>query len=228
MQPGSGLEISYTAIVMILKSYVHNLKNVRHVIAINNLDYWLSRVTSTTQQLSWSSLTQKKSCWGAHCYQGARSWSGQGSRRYQRWGQISFIIFTISKYRIGDYRIYPGHVFKSLETILMILVIRKSLLQGLFRKYYGVECKHPSVYSKDIVEIVWQTETDRLIQGYLRCLSVCLILRDMATWSHLCTDQWGGLGHHRRFGSFLDLFWPLLSFYIIHLLSTADKIAATN
>ena len=174
---------------------------------------------------------KKKNCWGAHCYQGARSWSGQGSRRYQRRGQISFIIFTISKYRIGDYRIYPGHVFKSLETILMILVIRKSLLQGLFRKYYGVECKHPSVYSKDIVEIVWQTETDRLIQGYLRCLSPCVWYT--VTWQHdhscaLTSDHGGGLGHHKRFGSFLDLFWPLLSFYIIHLLSTADKIAATN
>ena len=213
-------------------SYVHNLKYVRHVIAINNLDHWLSRVTSTTQQLSWSSLTQKKNCWGAHCYQGASSWSGQGSRRYQRRGQISFIIFTISKFRIGDYRIYPGHVFKSLETILMILVIRKSLLQGLFRKYYGFECKHPSVYSKDIVDIVWQTETDdRLIQGYLRCLSPCVWYT--VTWQHdhscaLTSDQGGGLGHHKRFGSFLDLFWPLLSFYIIHLLSTADKIAATN
>ena len=118
----------------------------------------------------------KKNCWGAHCYQGARSWSWQGSRRYQRRGQISFIIFTISKYQIGDYRIYPGHVFKSLETILMILVIRKSLLQGLFRKYYGVECKHPSVYSKDIVEIVWQTETDRLIHRVI--WDVCLRVSD--------------------------------------------------
>ena len=65
------------------------------------------------------------------------------------------LLFSLSKkYRIGDYRIYSGLVFKSLETILMIGVIRNSLLQGLFRKYYGVECKHPSVYSKDIVEIV--------------------------------------------------------------------------
>ena len=65
------------------------------------------------------------------------------------------LLFSLSeKYRIGDYRIYSGLVFKSLETILMIRVIRNSLLQGLFRKYYGVECKHPSVYSKDIVEIV--------------------------------------------------------------------------
>ena len=157
---------------------------------------------------------------------GARSWSGQGSRRYQRRGQISFIIFTIRKYRIGDYRIYPGHVFKSLETILMILVIRKSLLQGLFRKYYGVECKHPSVYSKDIVEIVWQTETDRLIQGYLRCLLCVCDTGWHGNMITLCTDQ--GWGHHKRFGSFLDLFWWILSFFIIHLLSTADKIAATN
>ena len=59
IQPGSRLEISYIAIVMVLMSYVHNLKNVRHVIAINNLDQWLSRVTSTTHQLPWSSLTQK-------------------------------------------------------------------------------------------------------------------------------------------------------------------------
>ena len=113
----------------------------------------------------------------------------QGSRRYWRQGQISFIIFTIKKYRIGDYRIYSGLVFKSLETILMIGVIRNSLLQGLFRKYYGVECKHPSVYSKDIVEIVWQTETDWLILGYLRCLpsvsDTPMSLSFLATWSQV-------------------------------------------
>ena len=144
---------------------------------------------------------------------GARSWSGQGSRRYQRRGQISFIIFTIRKYRIGDYRIYPGHVFKSLETILMILVIRKSLLQGLFRKYYGVECKHPSVYSKDIVEIVWQTETDWLILGYLRCLPsvsdtpMSLSFSNMITssvhWFHRGASSPETLSHHKRFGYFL-------------------------
>ena len=69
-------------------------------------------------------------------------------------GDKYHLLFSLSeKYRIGDYRIYFGLVFKSLETILMIGVIRNSLLQGLFRKYYGVECKHPSVYSKDIVEM---------------------------------------------------------------------------
>ena len=81
-------------------------------------------------------------------------------------GDKYHLLFSLSeKYRIGDYRIYFGLVFKSLETILMIGAIRNSLLQGLFRKYYGVECKHPSVYSKDIVET-----RDGLIQGYLRCL----------------------------------------------------------
>ena len=106
----------------------------------------------------------------------------------------------------------------------MIGAIRNSLLQGLFRKYYGVQCKHPSVYSKDIVET-----RDGLIQGYLRCLlcasdTLQMSLSRHQQHDHIC--RLTTLSDRMRRGSFLDVFWSLFSFYIIHLLSAPDKITA--
>ena len=181
----------------------------------------------STQQLSWSKPWPKN--WrGAPCYQGVRS--DQGSGRYPRRGQISFIIFTIRK--ISDWWLSDllWTCFQILGDNLDDRRDKKFIVQGLFRKYYGVECKHPSVYSKDIVEMDWY----RVIWDVC---SVCLILCRClsAGISNMITfaDRLNRGGRFwvttwARLGSFLDVFWSLFSFYIIHLLSTGDKITATN